>query len=75
MRKQVYEAYINALKGNKFEASKITQQTKEDPDLVLTVKAYKEAKGLSQKIANTHLTKLGNQFKVMGPMGKGLRPK
>ena len=47
MRKQVYEAYIDALKGNEIKASKITQQTKEDADLVLTVKAYKEANGLS----------------------------
>ena len=74
MKKSVYECYIRALKGEESETSIITQQTKEDPDLILTIKAYKEANGLSQKIATAGSTKLGIELKVVGPMGKGLRP-
>ena len=74
MRKNVYEAYVNALNGNEIETSIITKKSKEDSDLVLTIKAYKEANGLSQKIASAHSSKFGIELKVMGPMGKGLCP-
>ena len=47
MRKNVYEAYVNALNGNEIETSIITKKSKEDSDLVLTIKAYREANGLS----------------------------
>ena len=47
MRKNVYETYVNALNGNQVETSIITKKSVEDSDLVLTVKAYKEANGLS----------------------------
>ena len=70
MRRDVYDAYVKALKGEEVDTSVITDKP-DNCDLTLTIKEYNTINGLSKNIAINSNTKC---FRVSGPMGKGLQP-